>query len=74
MHPEISSQKKQALRLTFVYPGIVLGLVVIFGAAAMSMKATDSHVVDNAVRGMTAFSMLAFSLAALGYLNLRKCL
>ncbi|HEX2854104.1 MAG TPA: hypothetical protein VHO24_12770 [Opitutaceae bacterium] len=75
MSTNISAQKKAALRLAFFYPGIVLGLVIFFGGVASSLASRmDVQIIGNALRGMTAFSLLALSLAYLGYLQLKKCL
>ena len=75
MNAKIEAQKKEAVRLAFWYPGVFLVVVVGFGAIASSGSAKiGAHDLDNAVRGMTALSMLALALASLGYIKLRRCL
>jgi len=74
MSTKIEAQKKEAIRLAFWYPCVFLVLVVFFGATASSADGKlTPHDLDNAVRGMTALSILAISLAVLGYMKLKKC-
>ena len=74
MNTKNETQKKEAIRLALLYPGMFLGLVVILGAIASSDAGKFTpHDLDNAVRGMTALSTLAVSTAVLGYLKLKKC-
>jgi len=69
-------QRKEAVRFTFVYPGIFLAVALIFGAVATlpSKSGVSMHDLDNVVRGMTAMVMGASSLSLLGYLKMKKCL
>ncbi|MES1167349.1 MAG: hypothetical protein ABUL68_05040 [Pseudomonadota bacterium] len=49
--------------------------MILFGSVASSSASKmDVSSLGNAVRGMTALSLLALSLAYLGYLQLKKCL
>jgi hypothetical protein len=66
-------KRKEALRLVFLYPGVLLLVALLFGALA-SGKQVSAHQLDLTVRGMTALVMAAFSIALMGYLKLRGCL
>jgi hypothetical protein len=67
------TQRKEALRLVFFYPGALLVVAVLFGALS-SRGQISAHQLDLAVRGMTALIMCSFSIALLGYFRLRGCL
>jgi hypothetical protein len=75
MKTETEIRKKEAIRLAFWYPGVFLMVVVFLGAIVSSgSNKIAGHDLDNAVRGMTALSLLALVLASLGYIKLKRCL
>ena len=69
------NHKRKALRLAFLYPGIFLMLAAVFGAfASLSSKSVSVDVLENAIRGMTALTLLAISGAAIGFFKVKKLL
>jgi hypothetical protein len=75
MKTKTETEKKEAFRLAFCYPGVLLVIAVLLGAIISSGSHKISlHDLGNAVRGLTALSMLALVLASLGYIKLKRCL
>jgi hypothetical protein len=74
MKTETEIRKKEAVRLAFWYPGVFLMAAVFLGVIISSgSNKIPVHNLDNAVRGMTALSMLALVLASWGYIKLKRC-